>query len=140
MNSVLDPTASPRKNPNEGYYLDDYEFEYMDKDPQCDTLIINPLKGAEIVNLYLDYQNHLHAIVKEQPYLQYNPITITVKIQHAPVCKMEYTTKLNPDFDIDNILVIGKNDAGYPQFYIYKDMQCDYWINEYNLTHTKNLF
>ena len=127
------------KNPNEGYYLDDYEFEFVDKDDSCKTLIINPLKGAKIVNLYLDYHNHLHAVVKEQPYLQYNPTTITVKIQHAPICKMSYSTKLNTDFDIDNILLVGKNDAGYPEFYIYKDMQCQYWVDEYNLNHTKNL-
>jgi len=137
MNTITGVT----KNPNEGYYLDDYEFEFVDKDDNaCKTLIINPLKGAKIVSLYLDYHNHLHAVVKEQPYLQYNPTTITVKIQRAPVCKMEYSTKLNSDFDIDNILVCGKNDAGYPEFYIYKDMKCQYWVDEYNLTNAKNLF
>lgn len=115
------------KNPNEGHYLDDYEFEFVDNNDECKTLVINPLKNAKIVSFYLDYHNHLHAIVKEQPYIQYNPTTITVKIQYCPICNVQYQTKLNPDFNENNIILTGKNDAGYPQFFIYKDMECDYW-------------
>lgn len=138
--AVVDPVAEVKRSPNEGYYLDDYEFEFIDKnDNNCKTLNISPLKGAQIVSFYLDYHNHLHAVVKEQPYLQYNPINITVKLQHAPVCGMTYSTKLNSDFNIDNIILCGKNEAGYPEFYIYKDMTCEYWVNEYNLTKAKNI-
>lgn len=138
--ATIDPVAEVKRSPNEGYYLDDYEFEFIDKnDNHCKTLFISPLKGAQIVSFYLDYCNHLHAVVKEQPYLQYNPINITVKLQHAPICGRTYETKLNSDFNIDNIILCGKNKAGYPEFYIYKDMNCEYWVNEYNLTKAKNI-
>lgn len=135
----VSPVSGVEKNPNEGYYLDDYEFEFIDKDEHCNTLVINPLKGAQIVSFYIDCHNHLHAVVKEQPYLQYNPIPITVKMQHAPVCNMNYQIKVNPDFYIDNVVICGKNGAGYPEFYIYKDMNCKYWQDENSMKRAKNI-
>ena len=35
--------------------------------------------------MYVDNNDKLHAIVKEEPYKQYNPINITVRVQKCPI-------------------------------------------------------
>lgn len=122
-----------------GWYLDDYTFEFATPDNHCNTLIISPLENAKIISFYMDNRGRLHAIVKEQPYLQYRPINITVKLQKCPDEHGIYFTKINNDFDPENILLT-ISDNGMPQRYVYKDMSCEYWKKESNIQKIKDYF
>ena len=75
--ATIDDIKEAVKNHNEGFCLDDYEFEWYAVSGR-NTLVITPLKGAQIISMYVDNNDKLHAIVKEEPYKQYNPINITV--------------------------------------------------------------
>ena len=69
--ATIDDIKETVKNHNEGFYLDDYEFEWYAVSGR-NTLVITPLKGAQIISMYVDSNDKLHAIVKEEPYKQYN--------------------------------------------------------------------
>lgn len=123
---------------NAGYYLDDYQFSYVGNEPATKTLIISVLENAKIVSFYTDKNGQLHAIVKEQPYLKYRPINITVKVQDLSHTQDRYYTKLNEDFVQDDILYEVKKDW-CPVAYIYKDMSCKYWQDQKNIEEIKKL-
>lgn len=137
--ATINDIKEAMKNHNEGFYLVDYEFEWFPVS-RNNTMIITPLKGAQITSMYVNEDNKLHAIVKEERYKEFNPINITVKIQKCPA-KDHYTeyTELNSDFDKDKIILTIYDKCGYPQYYVYKDMTNEYWIHEYNLNKTNNL-
>lgn len=128
---------STSQNNYKGWYLDDYEFEYINSESTCNTLVITTLENSKIISLYTDKRSHLHAIVKEQPYLQYRPINITVKVQDCPDVHKKYFTEVNNDFNPDDILlVVPHNDR--PSVYIYKDMECEYWKKDQSILSVKN--
>lgn len=102
--ATIDDIKEAVKNHNEGFYLDDYEFEWYPVSGR-NTLVITPLKGAQIISMYVDSNDKLHAIVKEEPYKQYNPINITVRVQKCPIPGKGYSTELNPDFSKDKIIL-----------------------------------
>lgn len=126
------------KNHNDDFYLDDYEFEWHTISVK-NTLVITPLNGAQIISMYVDTNDKLHAIVKEQPYKEYNSINITVCVQKCPIPGKEYSTELNPDFSKDKIIFTIFNKCGYPEYYVYMDFRNEYWMNEYNLKKAANL-
>lgn len=136
--ATIDDIKEAVKNHNEGFYLDDYEFEWYAVSGR-NTLVITPLKGAQIISMYVDANDKLHAIVKEQPYKEYNPINITVRVQKCPIPGKEYSTGLNPDFSKDKIIFTIFNKCGYPEYYVYMDIRNEYWMNEYNLKKASNL-
>lgn len=124
---------------NKGWYLDDYEFQYINSDVNCNTMVITPLENSKIISLYVDKRSHLHAIVKEQPYLQYRPINITIKVQDCPDTHRKYYTKLNGDFSSDKILLTVQHEDR-PSVFIYKDMDCQYWQKQQSLENAKIFF
>lgn len=126
------------KNHNDGFYLNDYEFEWYSVSGG-DTLVITPLKGAEIISMYVDNNDKLHAIVKEEAYKHYNSINITVRVQKCPIPGKEHSSKLNPDFSKDKIIFTIFNKCGYPEYYVYMDFRNEYWVHEYNLKKASNL-